>query len=246
MVQKKKALNRLSKFMAYVLGRHPDEFGLVPDPTGYVKMKELLKAVCEEEGYRHIRKSHLDEILISLPEPPIEIEGTMIRAKHREHLPKPVKTTALPKHLYTCIRKRAHSHILENDITPMGIAFVVMSASKEMAERMGKRIDPEPVLLTVQSEKSMERNVQFYRMGDNLFLADTIPCGCFIAPPLPKQPTVMKVKEKDIEKKRDPRPGSYPITPAHIERRGTHKGKKEDISWKRELRKSRRQKQRRQ
>ena len=245
MVQKKKALNRLSKFMAYVLGRHPDEFGLVPDPAGYVQMKELLKAVCEEEGYRHVRKSHLDEILISLPEPPIEIEGTMIRAKHREHLPKPVKTMTLPKHLYTCIRKRAHPHILENDITPMGIPYVVMSASKEMAERMGKRIDPEPVLLTVQSEKSMERNVQFYRMGDNLFLADTIPCGCFIAPPLPKQPTVMKAKETDIEKKRDPHPGSYPIMPKHIETRGTHKGKKEDISWKRELRKSRRQKQRR-
>jgi len=232
--------------MAYVLGRHPDEFGLVPDSAGYVQIKELLKAVCEEEGYRYVRKAHLDEILISHPEPSIEIERTMIRAKHREHLPIPVKTTALPKHLYTCIRKRAHPHILENDITPMGIAYVVMSTSKEMEERMGKRIDPEPVLLTVQSEKSMERNVQFYRMGDNLFLADTIPCGCFIAPPLPKQPTVMKVKEKDIEKKRDPRPGSYPITPTHIERRGTHKGKKEDISWKRELRKSRRQKQRRQ
>ena len=245
MVQKMKAMIRFSKFLAYVLGRHPEEFGLVPDPAGYVQMKELLKALGEEEGFRNVRKSHLDEILISLPEPPIEIEGPLIRAKNREVLPKPVKTTTLPKHLYTCIRKRAHPHILENGITPTGIPYVVMSDSKEMAERMGKRIDPEPVLLTVQSEKSTERNVQFYRMGDNLFLADTIPCGCFIAPPLPKQPTVMKAKETDMEKKRDPQPGSYPIAPKHIESRGKHKGKKKDISWKQELRNLRRQKQRR-
>ena len=228
--------------MAYVLGRHPDEFGLVPDPAGYVKMKELLKAVCEEEGYRHVRKSHLDEILISLPDPPIEIEGTMIRAKQREHLPRPVEIATPPKHLYTCIRKKAHSHVLENGITPMGNPQVVMSASKEMAERMGKRFDPEPVLLTVQSEKSMAKNVRFYRMGDTLYLADTIPCGCFIAPPLPKQPAVIKTKEKPMEKKRDSQPGSYTIMPAHAERKGEHKGKRKQISWKQELRKSRRRK----
>lgn len=230
--------------MAYVLGRHPDEFGLVPDPAGYIKIKEFLKAVSEEDGFRHVRRSHLDEILISHPEPPIEIEGALIRAKHREHLPQPTQTVRLPKHLYTCVRKRAHSHVLENGITPMGFSYVVISTSKEMAERIGKRIDPEPVLLTIQSEKSMERNVQFFQIGENLFLADTIPLGCFLAPPLPKQPTVVKPKEMDIENKRNPHPGSYPIMPTHIEKRGKHRGKKKDVSWKQELRKSRRHKQR--
>ena len=239
MVQKKKALIRFSKFLAYVLGRHPDEFGLVPDSAGYVKIKELLKAVCEEDGYRHIRKSHLDELRFSLPDPAVEIEGAMIRAKERAHLPTPEKTASLPKHIYTCIRKRAHPHVLEKGIPPMGNPYVVMSASKKMAQRLGKRFDPEPVLITVQSEKSMKRNIQFYRMGDHLFLADTIPPGCFIAPPLPKQPAVPKTKETAVEKKRDALPGSYAVVPAHIENKGKGKGKKKEISWKQELRRSR-------
>lgn len=241
MVQKKKALIRFSKFVAYVLGRHPDEFGLVPDSEGYVKIKELLKAVCEEDGYRHIRKSHLDELLFSLPDPPVEIEGALIRARYRDHLPYPVRTESLPKHIFTCIRKRAHTHILENGIAPTGNAHVVMSASKKMAHRMGKRFDPDPVLLTVQSEKSIQRNVQFYRMGDHLFLADAIPPGCFIAPPVPKQPAVPKTKEVEVERKRDHLPGSYAVVPEQIERRGNRKGKKKEVSWKQDLRRSRRQ-----
>ena len=51
-----KALIKFSKFLVYILGRKPDEFGLVPDKDGFVKIKELLKAINEEDGWRHIRE----------------------------------------------------------------------------------------------------------------------------------------------------------------------------------------------
>ena len=38
-------LKPLAKFLAYILGNRPDEFGLVPDPDGYVKIKALLKVL---------------------------------------------------------------------------------------------------------------------------------------------------------------------------------------------------------
>jgi RNA:NAD 2'-phosphotransferase (TPT1/KptA family) len=31
-----KAIQRAGRFLAYILGRHPDEFGLVPDQEGFV------------------------------------------------------------------------------------------------------------------------------------------------------------------------------------------------------------------
>ena len=40
---------QLAKFFNYVLGRRPDEFGLVTDKEGFVKIKELIKATNEEE-----------------------------------------------------------------------------------------------------------------------------------------------------------------------------------------------------
>ena len=40
---------QLAKFLNYVLGRRPDEFGLVTDKEGFVKIKDLIKATSEEE-----------------------------------------------------------------------------------------------------------------------------------------------------------------------------------------------------
>ena len=74
-------LNKFSKFLSYVLGHKPDEFGLLPDQEGYVKLKDLLKAVNEEEGWRHIRKTAIDELMITLPHPPVDIKGALIRAR---------------------------------------------------------------------------------------------------------------------------------------------------------------------
>ena len=55
-------VDKLEKLLTYILGRRPDEFGLVPGPDGYVKIKDLLKALSEEPGWRHVRRSHLREV----------------------------------------------------------------------------------------------------------------------------------------------------------------------------------------
>lgn len=69
-----KSLKQLSKFLGYILGYSPCEFGLIPDSDGFVKIKELLKAVCEEDGWRHVRWNHIREIMITETHPPIEVQ----------------------------------------------------------------------------------------------------------------------------------------------------------------------------
>ena len=41
---RQKSPKQLSKFISYMLGRKPAEFGLVPDQDGFVKIKEFIKA----------------------------------------------------------------------------------------------------------------------------------------------------------------------------------------------------------
>ena len=41
----KKEIKKQSKFLFYILGHKPDEFGLVPDTNGFVKTKDFLKAI---------------------------------------------------------------------------------------------------------------------------------------------------------------------------------------------------------
>jgi putative RNA 2'-phosphotransferase len=182
----------LSKFLSYVLGRKPDEFGLVLAPDGFVKIKDLLKTICEEDGWKYVRRSHIDEILFSLPDPPFEIKEDFIRAKNRSNLPSHTLAENPPKLLFICVRRKAYPYILEKGIFPSGHHSVILSSQQQQAERMGKRRDSEPVLLTVHTHKSIQEGIVFYQAGDTLYLADSIHPGCFTGPPLPKHITEIR------------------------------------------------------
>ena len=200
---------QLAKLISYMLGHKPAEFGLVPDRDGFVKTKEFLKAVCEEKGLGYVRRSHIHEILMTLSDPPIEIIDNFIRATHRDRLTGHSPAHTLPKLLYTCVRRKAYPFVLEKGIFPMGFDHVILSSMPEMAERMGRRKDRTPILLMVQTRKSLEKGTLFYEAGDTLFLAESIRPGCFTGPALPKQKEAAIIKEALAEKREQKYPGSF-------------------------------------
>ncbi|MGD9211164.1 MAG: RNA 2'-phosphotransferase [Desulfobacteraceae bacterium] len=204
-----KELNRLGKFLTYVLGRHPDEFGLVPDSEGFVKVKELLKAVNEEPGWHHLRQNHLTELRISHTKAPIEIVDFKIRATDREQLPVPHKTTDFPKLLYTCIRTRAIVVVLEKGIFPRADPWVVLSSEQTMALRIGKRIDKAPIVLTVNVQQTLQAQIEILAFGENLYLAPQIPVSCFTPPTLPKEKQDKKEKPQITKPLSPSTPGSF-------------------------------------
>jgi putative RNA 2'-phosphotransferase len=206
---KRRSLEQLAKFISYILGRNPAEFGLVPDPDGFVKIKEFLKAVSEEDGLKHVRRSNINEILITLPNPPVEIRGNHIRAKHRHAMPTNILAQNLPKLLYTCVRRKAYPSVLENGIRPMGFSHVILSSEPEMAKRIGRRRDPSPLRLVVQTEKSLDKGITFYEAGETLYLAESIQPGCFTGPPLPKQKEPATKRDAVDEPVLDRMPGSF-------------------------------------
>ncbi len=205
----KKSPQQLAKILAYVLGRRPDEFGLVPDREGYLKIKALLRAFSEEEGWGWVRRSHLDEVRLSLPAAPIEIKDNLIRAKARANLPGLETATDLPKLLYTCIRRKAYPFVAANGIKKSE-GSVILSSNLEMAARIGRRIDHSAVMLTVQVKKVLEENVGFFKSGGNLYTASFIPAGCFTGPPLPKEKPDLS-PPSDMLPAGPKNPGSYTI-----------------------------------
>ncbi len=186
---------KLAKFLDYILGRRPDEFGLVTDSDGFIKIKELLKALSEEEGLTYVRRAHLDEILITLPDPSLEIVDNSIRAKNRRHLPAHTYAAEPPKLLYHCVRQKAYPHVYTKGINPTGYSRVILPSNHSLAQRMGRRIDRAAVLLTVQVQHCLDKGVVFFKAGDALFLADFIPPNCFSGPPLPKEKPVAAKKD---------------------------------------------------
>jgi putative RNA 2'-phosphotransferase len=184
--------------LAYVLGRRPDEFGLVPDPEGFVRIKDLLKAFSEEPGWKHVRRAGIDELLISLPDAPVERVGNRIRAVDRRHLCAPHAVRDVPKLLYTCVRRRAHAVASSKGLVAGDRGWLVLSADRDMALRLGKRIDSAPVILTVHTGSRAARSVIFFKAGETLYTARSLPPECLSGPPLPK--------EKKLEAKTPPKP----------------------------------------
>ena len=235
---------QLAKFLNYVLSRRPDEFGLVTDKEGFVKIKELIKATIEEEGLKYVRRSHINEIMITLPNHGLEVAENLIRAINREHLPKQSFALDPPKLLYTCVREKAYPYVLDKGIMPTGFSKVILSSNRDLAQRMGRRSDHGAVLLTVQVNQSEVKGVVFFTAGESLFLADYIPPECFSGPPLPKDlPDTRKADKPQKEPAKMPA-GSFfldlnkkehPVTPgARQEKRNKkQKQRRERPPWRR-------------
>ncbi len=239
-------VEKLEKFLAFVLGRRPDEFGLVPDDRGYVKTKDLLKVLSEEDGWRHVRLGHLREITFTCLSPQIEMDGNRVRATDRSRLFSPDIPEEIPKLLYYPVRRRAYPVVLEKGIPARpGGSRLTLTVDKAFAERLGKRIDPDPVILTVHSAKAQTLGAFLRRFGEHLYLSDRLPAGSFSGPPLPKQPPEPRKKSRtEPDAPTAPHtPGSYALelTDPDEEKRLKKNSRKRKNEWKRERkRKSRR------
>jgi putative RNA 2'-phosphotransferase len=236
----KKNPKDLAKLLAYALGRRPYEFGLVPDTEGYVRIKTLLQALGEEAGWKYVRENHLREVLLSVSDPPVEMVESRIRARHRDRLPKAAYEPSPPGLLYHCVRRRAWPHVRQKGLKPGGEAQVCLTADPEAAVRRGRRIDPEPVLVTVHTTGALDLGVVFSRFGPGFFLVEEVPAACITGPPLPK------TKEEPAKAKPAPAvtvktPGSFllDLTGKRKDRPSkAGKRRKKDPDWKRERRRN--------
>lgn len=240
-------LRKLAKFMGYVLGRRPDEFGLVLDPEGFVKIKTLLQGLQGDPEWRHIRQGHLQMVMVTERPAPIEIREDRVRAIGRDHLPAVEPAGTLPKLLYTAVRRRAYAVVHAKGIRPAGEPHVVLAIAPQLAERMGRRSDNDPVVLTVKVEAAAAAGVAFERYGETLFLAGFIPEGTFSGPPLPKVPPPVKAPAAETPV-RPKTPGSYFPDMSTLAGKGdAEKGKRsrrDESSWKKDRRRDRREKER--
>jgi putative RNA 2'-phosphotransferase len=233
---------QLQKLMAYILGRRPDEFGLVLDDQGFVRLKDLLKAISEEPGWGYVRKSHINEVLVTSGEKPFIVENEKIRAVSCDKAPQPEDGIAPPKLLYHSVRRRAYPVVCEHGILPLGQPRVFLTTTRDLAQRIGKRRDSGPVLLTVQARRSFEAGVRFSKYGEVIYMTDHVPVSYFTGPPLPQE----KKKEAPIPKNAtsEELPGSFALdvkrSQALQKQSLKRKGLKKEIAWKRDARRSRR------
>ena len=228
--------------MVYILGHNPDEFGLVPDAEGFVAFKELLWAVHEEPGWGYVRQAGLNEVLLGKDRALFEVVRNRIRTLERRwELDIEAPAEGLPKLLFIAVRQRAHARALEKGLQSGQGTHLVLSPNEDMALRIGKRKDRNPVLLEIRAEQARMEGTLFHTFG-RLYLAEEIPQRLLKGPPLPKEALKAPVKEKDrkTDEMPDFQPGTFVLqADRDLAPHRRHRGKKEK-GWKEEAKKSRR------
>lgn len=192
----------LAKLMTYMLGNDPTEFGLVPDKDNRFKIRDVLKALHDTDDFRNIREGDFKELAITTDKPAIAMEDGFIWATDISRLVAKKPAENPPKILYTAVRSRSHAHILREGVLPVGAPYVLLSPHKDMALKIGRRIDNEPLLLEVKPYACMDEGIVINEVG-GLFIADYLPVTGFNAPPLPKE---QPAKPKTAKPKTQPEP----------------------------------------
>jgi putative RNA 2'-phosphotransferase len=196
---KKHQIKNLGKIIEYILFYRPDEFGLFLDDDGSLPTKELMWALHEETGWRHIRFSHLKELAYSGFELAFTLEEKCLKPKVETKLT--TSDRVPPTLLFFAARSRAYPAILKYGLKPGNRPYVPLATTEEMAWRIGRRRDPEPILLTVHAARAHDSGQSFFARGELLYLVKTLPAPFLSGPPLRQTPPSPK-----ISRQKSPRP----------------------------------------
>ena len=232
----------LSRFLIYILAHRPDEFGLVPDPTGFVPGKELLQAIHEEPGWGYVREGHIREVLMGKDGALFVQKEDRLRTVEKSwHLDLQTPSENTPKILFVAVRRKAHVHVMQKGL--FSDRPLVLSPERDMALRIGRRRDQKPILLEVMTGPAQQQGVSFHAFGD-LYLAKEIPAECISGPPVPqeiREPQPPK-KEKPVPLPSIPSGGTFLLDVQRDPDLSRRRSGRKPRGWKEDSRKMRRSK----
>ncbi len=196
----KRELKRLEKILFAMLGRQPDAFGIVMDEGGWISIKELHLALMKETGFSHITPRGLTQFFFLYRPEKFEWQENHVRVRPELQSPDLTiyKEATPPELLYVSIRPKAHAHVIAHGLqSSNNKKWIVLSTEKEMALKIGKRRDKDPIIAEIMAIKSNKAGVVFRRAGKGLYLVKSLDPQWMNIPPLPP------VREKD--KHREPK-----------------------------------------
>lgn len=169
-------LTRLSKRLSFVLRHHPDKIGIQLDPYGRVDLELLIKKFNQHFG-TPISKSIIQEIIKDSDKQRYAIEGNTIRALYGHSIPvKPLTPPETPpEKLYHGTTHAAAKLILDEGLKKMDRDFVHLSANLQMANQVGRRRDPHPVIFEVAARNAAASGLLFYPTKSGVWLVDHVP-----------------------------------------------------------------------
>jgi putative RNA 2'-phosphotransferase len=167
-------LDRLSRFLSFLLRHRPAEYPLSFDRHGFVAwnaLKEQLRARFPDVSDEEIRS-----VIMGTDKQRFEMRDARVRATYGHSFVIDLGDESIvpPDRLYQGAPRDVADTVLREGLKPRGRAYVHLSASLEEALAVGRRRDPDPAILVVDARAAHENGIGFYVSGP-LYLAGEIP-----------------------------------------------------------------------
>lgn len=233
---------RLEKMLFYMLGRRPDEFGLLLDEQGFIRLKDLHKALVEIEGFKNVRLKQLTDLFLIFKPERFDFSEEEKRVRVKPELASPLVRQRNfaedpPRYLFTPVKPRAWIRVSEEGLAAENI---LLTPDEELASRMAKRRGA--LIIKVDSLQAMKMGAIFESYLEKLFLSSWIPAQALFGPKVDEE--FKKRYAKKPKPKEEPTeeeaiiPFTLPEEP--LPYRKITRGRKKDPAWKKARREKRR------
>jgi len=164
----------LSRFLSFLLRHHPASYPLHFDKHGFVEWGELVRAV--QIRFPEIAEREIINVIENSDKKRFELREGKARATYGHSFPVDLglETVEPPSRLYHGTARDLAQSILRERLKPRGRQYVHLSPSIEEAMDVGKRRDPAPSIVVVDSRAAHAGGILFYSCGQ-LFLTTEIP-----------------------------------------------------------------------
>ena len=156
---------RVSRFLSFLLRHRPADYPLQFDRQGYVSWEDLVALV--QDRFPEITVEEIRGIIEGSDKKRFELNEGKVRATYGHSFPVELGLESVepPSPLYHGTARDLAETILQEGLKPRGRQYVHLSASVEEALAVGKRRDPSPTIVLVDSRAARASGILFYSSG---------------------------------------------------------------------------------
>lgn len=170
-------LNKISKFLSYILRHQPETIGITLDPDGWVNIDNLImqanqhtEPLTRELLERVVKTS--DKKRFTISDDGLKIRAAQghstqqVKIRHVEQMP--------PDFLYHGTATRFIDSIKKQGLIAGGRHYVHLSGDKKTANKVGER-HGKPVVLKVKALQMYQQGFKFYLADNGVWLINAVP-----------------------------------------------------------------------
>jgi putative RNA 2'-phosphotransferase len=169
-------LDRLSRFLSFLLRHRPRDYPLAFDRQGFVSWSDLKEQI--EARFPDATDEEIRNAIAGSDKKRFEMREDRVRATYGHSFPVDIGAESIepPARLYHGTSRDLAQTVLREGLKPRGRTYVHLSASLEEAVAVGQRRDASPAIIVVDALAAHSSGIRFYASGP-LYLAGEIPPG---------------------------------------------------------------------